>query len=301
MKNEVVLCSFTLPTMTPLSLSPSSPCQSSYYTYRSTYSLISLLFSLTVGIDGFSASTPTVIDPRRVVINKCNHCHCHCLDSLSFTKKKTTAILFVIQSGMDVARYIDDDRGGSDSANAQEEVSPPTPANENFRPPQPSLSWDKLGAMFTWNGPPIKIEDTNLLLYDAILLTNLSVSISFFVAHRLNYFYIPSSLNEGALLSLCWIISGLANGSFLYSAVDGHYDPRDEDYADKGGPKAAGLLAVSTFVTTCSLRIAFALLLAVAEHRPVGSGGEELIPLEIPFGLVLMSAWRTLHAEHTIR
>lgn len=293
--NEVVLCSFTLPTMTPLSLSPSSPCPSSYYPYRSTYSLISLLFFVTIGIDGFSASTPTVIG--RVVINKCNG-HCHCLDSLSFKKKKkTTEPLFVIQSGMDVARYIDDDRGGSDSANAQEEVSPPTPANED----PPSLFWDKLGAMFTWNGPPIKIDDTNLLLYDAILLTNLSVSISFFVAHRLNYFYVPSSLNEGALLSLCWIISGLANGSFLYSAVDGHYDPRDADYADKGGPKAAGLLAVSTFVTTCSLRIAFALLLAVAEHRPVGSGGEELIPLEIPFGLVLMSAWRTLHAEHTIR
>ena len=91
------------------------------------------------------------------------------------------------------------------------------------------------------------------------------------------------------------------NGAFLYSAVNGHYDPSDENYAEKGGPKAAGLLAVSTFVTTCSLRIAFALLLAVVEHRPVGSGGEELIPLEIPFGLVLMSAWRMLHAEHTIR
>ncbi len=103
------------------------------------------------------------------------------------------------------------------------------------------------------------------------------------------------------MLSLCWIIAGLNNGAFLYSAVDGHYDPSDMNYTEKSGPKAAGLLAVSTFVTTCSLRIAFALVLAVVEHRPVGSGGEELIPLEIPFGMVLMCAWRTLHAEHTIR
>lgn len=111
----------------------------------------------------------------------------------------------------------------------------------------------------------------------------------------------PSSLNEGALLSICWILAGLANGAFLSSAVDGHYDPRGSDYEEKGGPNAAGLLAVSTYVTTSSLRIIFALSLAVLQDRPVGSGGEELIPLEIPFGLALMSAWRALHSANTPR
>jgi hypothetical protein len=154
---------------------------------------------------------------------------------------------------------------------------------------------------FQRNRPPLDIDDANLLLYDVILLMNLSASISLFVTHRLQYYYIPSSLNEGALLSTCWIIAGLANGAFLSSAVDGHYDPRGVDYEEKGGPGAAGLLAVSTFVMTSSLRIIFALALAILEHRQVGSGGEELIPLEIPFGLALMSAWRTLHSANTPR
>ena len=154
---------------------------------------------------------------------------------------------------------------------------------------------------FRRNMPPLDIDDTNLLLYDVILLMNLSASISFFVTHRLDYYFIPSSLNEGALLSICWILAGLANGAFLSSAVDGHYDPRGSDYEEKGGPNAAGLLAVSTYVTTSSLRIIFALSLAVLQDRPVGSGGEELIPLEIPFGLALMSAWRALHSANIPR
>ena len=203
----------------------------------------------------------------------------------------SSTALFVGSSSI-VSRYVDDD--GSDTADTEKDVSlqPTTPTND-IR--------SAIRSLMTWNGPPIKIDDTNLLLYDTILLTNLSVSISFFVVHRLNYYFVPSSLNEGAVLSLCWIIAGLANGSFLYSAVDGHYDPRDEDYASKGGSKAAGLLAVSTFVSASSLRIVFALLFAMLDHRPVGSGGEELIPLEIPLGLFLMSAWRTLHAEQTTR
>ncbi len=154
---------------------------------------------------------------------------------------------------------------------------------------------------FLRNRPPLEVDDTNLLLYDVILLMNLSFSISLFVTHRMDYAYIPSSLNEGAFLSICWIIAGLANGTFLSSAVDGHYDPRGEDYEEKGGPRAAGLLALSTFVTTSSLRIVFALAFANLQHRPVGSAGEELIPMEIPFGLVLMSTWRALHSAYTPR
>lgn len=157
------------------------------------------------------------------------------------------------------------------------------------------------------NGPPLDIDDTNLVLYDVFLLMNLVVSISYLVVHRLNIQYVPSSLHEGALLSICWIIAGLGNGAFIYSAIDGHYDPRSMDengeYEKKGGPRAAGLLAVSTFVTTSSLRIMMALVLAVLQHRRVGlvGSGEELIPLEIIFGLVLMSLWRTFHSVNTPR
>mmetsp|Transcript_15214 Transcript_15214/g.36517 ORF Transcript_15214/g.36517 Transcript_15214/m.36517 type:complete len:278 (+) Transcript_15214:164-997(+) len=163
----------------------------------------------------------------------------------------------------------------------------------------PSALWETL----IGNGPPLDVDDANLLLYDAFLIMNLSASISFFVVHRLDLIYVPLSLNEGALLSMCWIVAGLANGAFLSSAVDGHYDPAGAEYAEKGGPRAAGLLALSTFVTTSSLRILIALVAAVANHRQVGvvGSGEELIPLEILFGLVLMSAWRTLHSANTPR
>ena len=79
--------------------------------------------------------------------------------------------------------------------------------------PSPLLS------MLTGGGPPIQVDDTNLLYYDVFLLVNLSASISFWVAHRMQYTYIPMALNEGALLSISWIIAGLANGAFLYSAI----------------------------------------------------------------------------------
>jgi len=164
----------------------------------------------------------------------------------------------------------------------------------------PSALW----SMLTGNGgrPPIQVDDTNVLLYDVLLLLNLSVSISFGVTHRMNLSYISSALDEGSLMCICWIIAGLANGVFLYSAVDGHYDPlgRGEDY-EKGGPKSAGLLALSTFISASSIRILVALSCAVCQHRPVGVGGEELIPLEIVVGLALMSLWRAVHSSYTPR
>jgi len=164
----------------------------------------------------------------------------------------------------------------------------------------PSTLW----SMLTGNGgrPPIQVDDTNVLFYDVLLLMNLSVSISFGVTHRMNLSYISSALDEGSLMCICWITAGLANGVFLYSAVDGHYDPlgRGED-SDKGGPKAAGLLALSTFISASSIRILIALSFAVCQHRPVGVGGEELIPLEIVVGLALMSLWRAVHSSYTPR
>ena len=146
--------------------------------------------------------------------------------------------------------------------------------------------------------PPLQVEDNSVLLYDVILLVNLSASISFWVTHRMDFQYIGSAISEGSLLSILWIIAGLYHGAFLYSAVDGHYGSMDE----KGGPKAAGLLGLQTFISTFNLRIVMALLIAVIEHRKVGDvAGEELIPLELIFGLVLMSCWRALHSSYTPR
>ena len=173
----------------------------------------------------------------------------------------------------------------------------PTESDSDQNLPLSAL-WSMLTG--TGGGPPLQVDDTNVLLYDVFLLVNLSASISFWVVHRMNFMYIAESLNEGALLCICWILAGLANGAFLYSAVDGHWDPSGKD-ADKGGPKAAGLLGLSTFVGTSSIRIIIALAVAVVQHRPVGSGGEALIPLEILVGLILMSCWRALHSAYTPR
>jgi hypothetical protein len=146
--------------------------------------------------------------------------------------------------------------------------------------------------------PPLQVEDTNLLFYDVFLLLNLSLSISFWVVHRMSFEYVGSAVSEGSLLCLLWIAAGLWNGAFLYSAVDGHYDSADE----RAGPKAAGLLGLHTFIGASNLRILVALATAVLEHRKVGQvAGEQLIPLEIVFGLLLMSMWRALHSTYTPR
>jgi hypothetical protein len=147
---------------------------------------------------------------------------------------------------------------------------------------------------------PISIQDTSVLYYDIFLLLNLSVSISFWVVHRLSFSDITQAFSEGSLLCILWIASGLYNGAFLYSATDGHYDMTRDDVDGKGGPKAAGLLGLWTFVGTINMRMLIALVMAVIEHRPVGiADGEELIPLELCFGLVLMSMWRMLHSSYT--
>lgn len=148
--------------------------------------------------------------------------------------------------------------------------------------------------------PPVQIDDSNVLFYDVLLIINLSLSISFWVTHRLNFDYIPSALNEGCLFSILWILSGLYHGSFLYSSMDGHYPLDDEE--NRGGPKAAALLAFNTYVNAINLRLIFALIGAFIQHRKVGVGiGEELLPLEITCGLILMTMWRALHSQITPR
>lgn len=148
-------------------------------------------------------------------------------------------------------------------------------------------------------GPPLKVDNVDLLLFDIFLLLTLTTGIDFLVVHRMSVFHISEGLNEGALICICWILCGLANGAFLASAIDGHYNPNAD--ADKSGPGAAGLLGLSTFISTCSLRLMIALALAVLQHRQVGLGGEALMPLEIPFGLALMSIWRAAHSAYTPR
>lgn len=144
--------------------------------------------------------------------------------------------------------------------------------------------------------PPFQVEDMNVLLYDIFLIVNLSLSTSFWVTHRLSFSYLGAALNEGCLFSILWIVAGLYHGSFLRSAVDGHYED------ERGGPKAAALLAVNTFINATSLRLLVAFLVAVAQHRPVGMyAGEELLPIEIGFGLMMMSSWRFLHSSYTPR
>ena len=146
--------------------------------------------------------------------------------------------------------------------------------------------------------PPLFVEDNQLLLYDIVLILNLTASISFWVIHRMSFDYISPALSEGSLMCILWIICGLFNGAFLVSAVDGNYSPSDE----RAGPKAAGMLGLQTFINTASLRVVVALITAMLEHRKVGGvPGEDLVPLEIAFGLVLLSMWRLLHSCYTPR
>ena len=164
--------------------------------------------------------------------------------------------------------------------------------------------------------PPFLIEDWNVLFYDILLIVNLTVSISFWVIHRYDVSYIGRALNEGCLLSLLWIGAGLWNGSFLYTSVDGHYlpptkgpttaeAPSNQSHRpgmDSGGPVAAGLLAFHTFINTINLRLLFALIVALVEHRPaLSSGTELLVPLELGYGLILMILWRALHSNFVLR
>ncbi len=184
--------------------------------------------------------------------------------------------------------------------------------------------------------PPLFVEDWNVLFYDVFLIINLVVSISFWVVHRLDISYIGIAFNEGCLLSLLWIVSGLFNGSFLYSAIDGHQRPSNNNNSilnmritrnqvtgnnstlnatsatndvgktntskNGGGPMAAGLLALNTYINTMNLRLVWALILAVLEHRSALSNASELlIPLEFGYGLILMILWRTLHSSYVLR
>ena len=146
-----------------------------------------------------------------------------------------------------------------------------------------------------WNKlPPFNVEDTSLLYYDVFLIVNLALSISFWVTHRLELSFLPAAMSEGSLMSLLWICAGLFNGAFLYSAKDGHFSSSDE----RGGPKAAGLLGFSTYLNAINLRLVVALVMAFTQHRQIGSTpGEEIMALEMGFGLILMSCFRFVYSS----
>lgn len=151
-----------------------------------------------------------------------------------------------------------------------------------------------------WRIPPFRVDDPALLFYDVFLLLNLSLSISFHVVHRMSVdvIHVVPAISEGSLLCILWVLAGWFRGAFAYSAVDGNRDLTQEE----GGPKAAGLLGLQTFIDTSSLRVCIALVQAISEHRRVGSiPGEDLMLLEITFGLALMSVWRLLHSTYTPR
>mmetsp|Transcript_37544 Transcript_37544/g.63945 ORF Transcript_37544/g.63945 Transcript_37544/m.63945 type:complete len:298 (+) Transcript_37544:79-972(+) len=273
------------------------------------FALIILLNSQR-SIEGFAPSMPIVTTEAALPTQKvCAPIHINNPQRAASSSSSSSTNLFVGR-GMDDSNTDRDVQLLATSSNSIDDTIQQEEEESFVMAPSSSSAsfvhelWKTLTAAgLTGGGPPLQIDDVEVLLYDVFLLMNLSLSISYLVVHRWQSHYIPSSIHEGAVLSICWIAAGLLNGIFLHSAIDGHYDPRKdaEEYERKGGPGAAGLLALSTFVTTSSLRIVLALGAAVAEHRPVGSAGEELMPLETLFGLVLMSAWRCLHSEHTPR
>lgn len=182
----------------------------------------------------------------------------------------------------------------ADPSNVRGDITPSTPKED--------LQGSLLDVFFPKDRlqklPPVRFEDMNLLFYDVFLIINLSLSISFWVTHRMNFAYLPSALNEGCIFSVFWIMSGLYHGAFLMSAVDGHYGSTDE----RSGPKAAAALGLNTYVNAINLRLVFALVSAVLHHRQVGGDPiEELIPLEIGCGIFLMTMWRALHSYVTPR
>jgi hypothetical protein len=183
----------------------------------------------------------------------------------------------------------------SDAHNDKEDMTP----EKDLSPPSPRSFWQSWWTSVRSDyAKAAQVDDFEILLFDIFLILNLVVSVSFWVVHRMEVDWIGLALNEGCLLSLCWLGAGLGTGAFLFSAVDGHYQSDDE----RGGPVGAGKLAFQTYVNAINIRLVVALIVAICQHRPVGDiGGESLLPLELGLGLVLMPAWRMLHSAYIPR
>lgn len=123
------------------------------------------------------------------------------------------------------------------------------------------------------------IEDKEVLCYDIFLLINLFVAISCYVTHRASPFlYINEAISSGSLFSLCWIFAGIYHGTFLFSSTSNSYK--------------AGTLALTTFISTCNIRLVLELLIQTfLLHQKI-----EFDWLEFVAGLALMASWRWLHS-----
>eukprot|EP00588_Corethron_pennatum_P030969 CAMPEP_0194337682 /NCGR_PEP_ID=MMETSP0171-20130528/77103_1 /TAXON_ID=218684 /ORGANISM="Corethron pennatum, Strain L29A3" /LENGTH=242 /DNA_ID=CAMNT_0039101547 /DNA_START=171 /DNA_END=899 /DNA_ORIENTATION=+ len=146
--------------------------------------------------------------------------------------------------------------------------------------------------------PPLIVDDPTLVLYDVLLLVNLSFATSTWVVHRPSFSvsdellgasepvaHIASAVNEGCLLAILWVIAGLFNGRVFRNVGD--------------EPEIAAWEALNVFLTTTSLRLIVALAVAFIEHRPVGaSDGESLIAIEVAFGFVMMAIWRYVYSVY---
>ena len=216
------------------------------------------------------------------------------------TMKTTTGTATVVVTARhDENRAADNDEKEDTSSSCLVPPPPPPPSPLSFW----QNWWTSIQSEYTkrLRPPPWQVEDVNVVLYDIILLVNLVVSIDVWVIHRMQFgTNLVTALNEGCVVSTCWLVAGLGTGAFLHSAVDGHWPSTD----DRAGPLAAARLALYTFVNTCSLRLLLALATAMVQHRPVllvDNGAEALLPLELGLGVALMPLWRWLHSSYTPR
>jgi hypothetical protein len=281
---------------------------------RTAFSLL-LLVSIPALCHGFSAPFPKTSSsfPRTSSTTASGTAASHHLaavpsrDPFRTSSRQRTAATVAAPVRLDMSSRSDEsttivEASSEDSQQQQPQQQPQDEeeSNDNGMLQEMSRRFEqlKLENPYKAKRPPVQVDDTSVLFYDVFLILNLVVSISFWVTHRMDINYIAPALSEACLVSILWIASGLYTGAFLFSAVDGHYGSSDE----RGGPKAAGLLGFHTFLNAVNLRLLVALLMAVAQHRAVGTGmGEDLLPLEIGFGFMLMTGWRTLHSSNVPR
>ena len=128
------------------------------------------------------------------------------------------------------------------------------------------------------------IEDKEVLAYDVFLIINLFVAISTFVTHKSSpLLHMNEALSNGSLFTICWIAAGVYHGAFLFSSAN--------------NPFKAGNMALTTFISTCNIRLVLELFLqSLVLHQKI-----EFEWLEFVVGITLMSSWRWLHSVYVNR
>jgi len=128
------------------------------------------------------------------------------------------------------------------------------------------------------------VEDREVLAYDVFLIINLFVAISSFVTHRSSpLLHINEAISSGSIFAICWVFAGIYHGSFLFSSST--------------NPYKAGNMALTTFISTCNIRLVLELLVqSLILHQKI-----EFEWLEFVVGITLMAAWRWLHSVNANR